>query len=89
MKFKAQFNDRGYENAKSFASRLLAYSLWLIVLLRQLQAINLHFPTSGAKARNKLVKHSQNQCYRNTPQKTGSRRLADKPGFVADKKCLV
>ena len=32
--------DRGYENAKSFASLLLAYSLWLMVRLRQLQAIS-------------------------------------------------
>ena len=54
---KALFNDRGYENAKSFASRLLAYSLWLMVRLRQLQAISLYFPTSGAKAISVLVKH--------------------------------
>ena len=36
----ALFNERGYENAKSFASRLLAYGLWLMVRLRQLQAIS-------------------------------------------------
>ena len=39
-KCMALFNERGYENAKSFASLLLAYSLWLIVLFSHLQAIS-------------------------------------------------
>ena len=34
------FNAHKYEDEKSFASRLAAYSLWLIVRLRQLQAIS-------------------------------------------------
>ncbi len=39
-KNKALLNERGYENAQTFALWLLAYSLWLMVILRQLQAIS-------------------------------------------------